>query len=766
MTLPAASGYEIDLNVISEIEETAADRETLVYLAAKNYIQYGFFLVPLRPGGKELPSGMSYKNASRKESKIDEWFGPGGKYRGWNIGIATGKEGGTFAIDVDRHGEIDGLATLERLVAQHGEFPPVPVQETPNGGLHYIFYWQEHARSSTGKIGEGIDTRGGTEKECKGHIVVWPSVVDGRKYRWKKGGTRRSIPLWVMEKMGVTFQASARGTGRGNEMVEIDDLEQEIPLPQIDRMLDAINPDTLSYDEWLQIGMAIKSQHPGGEGLALWDKFSRRGERYQRGECHKRWEGFDPNGRVRSGTLFHIAREHGWKPLKGDVKQSKVSRIVQEMNKRFALCPIGKKIAIIEEFEKPDPIQGKYRLLEPSAFSLLMRPEIVKIVDGDKEKVVEISKIWLGSRERREVSRIECLPGIDAPEGVLNSWCGFTVDPKPGKWPKIKWHIDNIICGTSPELRGWVYDWIAMLFQKPHYKPGTALVLRGGEGAGKGAFADAILGKMFGYHYKHLTDSHHLVSNFNAILADAVFVFGDEVTYGGNRKADGKLKAMVTEDTMTIERKGLDSVTVRNMVHLVLAANDEWVIPVGTNPRRWLILDVSDEKAQNKEYFDALFEAIPKELPAFLHDMLQRKITHNIRVAPATEAREEQTVATLHTSWMGSVIAWIIEKVEKNDLGVHGIGEYDSNSGEWKDDYNPEWPSRVVKADLYDHYVEWCQTNNKNTTSIITFSKTLKSKFRFIPSFAKVDKINTRIWKVPSREEIVEILRGMGINID
>ena len=208
----------IDIDKLSSFDDTY-DQEWRVYLAAKEYIKQGIYIVPLRKNSKYLPEGstnINYGSASRNLDVIEKWFHPSeGRFKGWNVGIATGREDGIFAVDVDRHGKTDGFVTLDKLIKEHSSFD-APSQKTPNNGLHYLFMWQDHAISSTNKIGPGIDTRGGAENACKGHIVVFPSIVNGKEYQWCEGGEINEIPRWIMERMGVSWKATQYGGKGGN----------------------------------------------------------------------------------------------------------------------------------------------------------------------------------------------------------------------------------------------------------------------------------------------------------------------------------------------------------------------------------------------------------------------------------------------------------------------------------------------------------------------------------------------------------------------
>lgn len=78
-------------------------------------------------------------------------------------------------------------------------------------------------------------------------------------------------------------------------------------------LLDYINPAGLSYQEWLNVGMALKKE---GYNCTDWDMWSRQDiSRYKSGECQRKWNGFNGDG-ITGGTIYQIAAEHGWSPAK------------------------------------------------------------------------------------------------------------------------------------------------------------------------------------------------------------------------------------------------------------------------------------------------------------------------------------------------------------------------------------------------------------------------------------------------------------------
>lgn len=81
-------------------------------------------------------------------------------------------------------------------------------------------------------------------------------------------------------------------------------------------LLEYIDPVALGYQEWVNIGMALKHE---GYSYADWEAWSRRDSaRYHPGECGRKWNGFNGAGNpVTGGTIVQMALDRGWKPEGG-----------------------------------------------------------------------------------------------------------------------------------------------------------------------------------------------------------------------------------------------------------------------------------------------------------------------------------------------------------------------------------------------------------------------------------------------------------------
>ena len=84
--------------------------------------------------------------------------------------------------------------------------------------------------------------------------------------------------------------------------------------------LDCIDPAALDYQDWLNVGMALKLE---GYPVHVWEDWSRNDTaRFHEGECARKWAGFNGNATpVTAGTVFMLAKQHGWKPATKDVHE-------------------------------------------------------------------------------------------------------------------------------------------------------------------------------------------------------------------------------------------------------------------------------------------------------------------------------------------------------------------------------------------------------------------------------------------------------------
>jgi hypothetical protein len=355
----------------------------------------------------------------------------------------------------------------------------------------------------------------------------------------------------------------------------------------------------------------------------------------------------------------HDARDkesYAHKQLVSSYEQTRDSDLA-ELNERFTvISSFGGKCLIVEDVY--DPAIKRFRLTKQNFTNFQQRFCHQRIQIGTSKKGVPEymprGKWWILHPHRKQCESIAFLPGQDV-DGIYNLWRGFAFEPSSkGSCERYLAHVRDNICRGIEERYEYLLNWMAYAIQFPDRQGEIAVVLRGGQGTGKGIFANTF-GKLWGRHYMPISSAKHLTGAFNQHLRDCVVLFADEAFYAGDKQHEGTLKALVTEPLLTIEAKGVDAETSSNYLHVIMASNEEWVIPANVQDRRFFVLDVGEAHQQDEEYFGKLLDELEAGgYAALLHLLQTRDVSQfRIRKYPETEVLRDQKERSLaqHEAW-------------------------------------------------------------------------------------------------------------------
>ena len=124
-----------------------------------------------------------------------------------------------------------------------------------------------------------------------------------------------------------------------------------------------IDVASLSYQEWVNVGMALKSE---GYDCSVWDSWSRNDTRYKQGECERKWASFNGSSNPITGaTIVQMAKDRGFVAhvFEGDgcmtwddVIEYDGNGITYEIP--MSLSPAEQLITYLETLFKPDELVG------------------------------------------------------------------------------------------------------------------------------------------------------------------------------------------------------------------------------------------------------------------------------------------------------------------------------------------------------------------------------------------------------------------------
>jgi len=413
-----------------------------------------------------------------------------------------------------------------------------------------------------------------------------------------------------------------------------------------------------------------------------------------------------------------------WSELEGNVK-STLEEIIsdlpewlpeksvnefEELNEKHFVTMIGGKTTVVNEVYDPAMERQILTYSSPADFKYFYSNRFVPV----ENRHVPLGTYWLNHPDRRQYNGLTFMPGESSPyKGNYNHWGGFSVDPIPSNSENpenieaFSWFYDHIhqnIANGDDFTAAYVIGWMADLVQYPRKRLGVSLVLRSdAQGTGKGLFAK-IFGHLFGNHYLHITNTRHMTGHFNAHLINCVLLFADEAFWAGDKQSEGTLKTLITDEFRVIEIKGKDAFQVRNFTRLLIASNKSWVVPTELLDRRFVILNVNQQRARDTEYFGKMMKQMESGgYEALLWFLLNLKIDIDLRnCMPETDAMKDSKVygmTPVQTFWYEILVE----------------GEFESEHG---------WEEPHKKRNLYQSFKE--QSKKNEHTSREVFMKELK----------------------------------------
>ncbi|MGO4551256.1 primase-helicase family protein [Lysobacter sp. 2RAF19] len=378
---------------------------------------------------------------------------------------------------------------------------------------------------------------------------------------------------------------------------------------------------------------------------------------------------------------------------------------VARLNRDHAIVVMEGTVAVLRE-SRNDRGGRSINFLSPAGIRTLFANQTVEVdaIDSKgrpKAKRVPIVDLWMASPERRTFEGVTFAPSCNAPESYYNLWTGFAVEPldvdlfrAAMRCRRLLAHLKHNVCNGNREHFRYLLAWTADMMQDPDHKKGVAVVLRGEKGTGKSTFAD-ILRRLLGGHAIKVSHMKHLTGNFNGHLADKLLVVAEESFWAGDKNDEGPLKDMITSDTLTVERKGVDAVEMRSVSRIVMVTNAAWAVPATRDERRYFVLDVGSKRRQDHAYFSAIHKQMDGDgLQAFLGLLLQIPLAgFDLRAVPETDALKKQRALSLEPHFQ-----FIADCLHSGAIA----------GTEWT------WGATVVKQNAYDAYLDYARKRGKS----------------------------------------------------
>lgn len=551
------------------------------------------------------------------------------------------------AILIDYDGNKGEAPPLVSVAARLDVDLSVPVQSNKEGtSLHFLFRKPRgfEGKASADNFMDHVDMKTGNQLM---HLKPHKAITDGELPKVEELAAA-SLPMLDL----------LRSIPRESHPSKVwDGSVEDVEKAQV--ILAAVDPN-LPYDKWVHVLMGIHEKFGDTvTALDLADDWSSRGDNPARRDVIAgKMASFSSGGGITWGTVVHMAG--GVPAVQGDQAPAPPSWMdgwfYLGCEDRFFNVNTGERFST-------------------SAFNKCFNRHV-----GPKTTP---AMMLCDEYHQRATYGLTYMPG--APQGVisvdgaprLNAFKSDSVpeaDPNwadhPDAW-RLTHHIENLFGDNAKHVLGWMGYVVQNLGQKVQWAP----LLKGVEGDGKTLTASMALAAI-GKANARVIGTNEVRSQFSGWAENHALGIIEEIRIKGHNRHEvmNSLKPFITNDIVTIVRKGHDGYQTHNVANYMALTNFEDALAIDGNDRRWGVFFTRfQSSAQVKRelpasYFDPLWDLVEGH-PEVVRGWLLSIDTSDFNPRRAPDSVDKETMVSKARSEQAESISEAIE------LGGRYVGE-------------------------------------------------------------------------------------------
>ncbi len=265
-------------------------------------------------------------------------------------------------------------------------------------------------------------------------------------------------------------------------------------------------------------------------------------------------------------------------------------------------------------------------------------------------------KRWYDDKNKRMYDCIDFIPPpLECPDTIYNLWRGFDIERSnvEAKDPKEILDLIWVLANKHQESYDYMLNWLAQMIQSPAKKPGTALVFKSKQGAGKGTLI-ALMRKIMGNLVAETANPQQEIfgSHGNAHIGK-ILVSLDEIKNGDTIKVLNRLKNLITSDKCIYNEKGVKQVEVSNSTRFIFSTNESIPITLdGKDDRRYCLIECANDHCKQAKFWNAYYENVVGDdgkIKGFFNYLMERDVEGvNWMQFPETQLREDLIQVSTH----------------------------------------------------------------------------------------------------------------------
>lgn len=401
----------------------------------------------------------------------------------------------------------------------------------------------------------------------------------------------------------------------------------------------------MTRNDWVKVGMKLHAEFQGSpEGFEIWQRWSAGSVKWDdeaRQQMYPVWSGFKLEGRglatlesdlrtmPAEADEFPIVEPDRSQPATAPKNPKATATAVGEliddespamrqtrecMEKHVVLQTGGAKSYFLLPGHPIPEIAAAAGLagVELSTMQLgnVFGPYLPPVVVGKMLAMQDPATVMRHAKWRRTVHRMGFNPGgpesysDDDGHAYLNAYKPIPIEPakpRPHEIAPLEWLLRRVLDDTDRPTGGVFAQWLVRLYAFCLRNPGVKvkwapLLYSAEQGTGKTTLMETLPALLFGRQYVKPMVHTVLRERFAGARFDSTWWVCLSEMHSDAGKVDAKtiankLKPWITDDSIQIEKKGVDSYDIRNYLQFTACSNndDALFIEEGSTDRRWLI---------------------------------------------------------------------------------------------------------------------------------------------------------------------------------
>ena len=215
-----------------------------------------------------------------------------------------------------------------------------------------------------------------------------------------------------------------------------------------------------------------------------------------------------------------------------------------------------------------------------------------------------------------------------SPQCFFNLFSGFrhkVASFEPALFEPVRNHIEEVWANGDKEIYEYTINWLSHIIQFPDKRTDTAFIMKSQQGAGKNIIIDFLFKHVVGERYTlHVDKIMDLFKRFNSKLAHKLLTCVDETYTSEMQRGEisEHLKSLITRTKVSIEKKGMDEITIGDYNNYIFFTNRNDPLPIEADDRRFFAVECSNKYCGNSDYFKNLASSMTSEAGAAMFSWL------------------------------------------------------------------------------------------------------------------------------------------------